>query len=538
MKSLQHILTTVLVASLMFFFITPALLSVVTPGNASEILPTAQAQDDKPYRFLAPIGGLGEEADGGGREIDVSSEDSFPDYIKTMILIVIGFAILAAVVIIIASGFQYMTSTSQSGVSKAKEQMTNAILGLVLALSAVMILQTINPDLIELSSVDTVTTSGSSLVINEGWSDWEYGGEAFGEDSKERGDKHCFYIQGDFTISWFFGLGGDENKYICFDSETGCEDGLQEARDKDEDDGGWIESSQCRYYYESTGILVNNDGDEKTKLTGIGTSANAAIENCELHAFNKATQAPVIDECVSEQSGGYSLDSNKCTALCGDAEQESFTPPDHWVEGDTKWCYDDPTSSDCKTKKLLCENSFGGGCYPHPTAIYNKLNDRVNASCTNCTWLSTGEYNTSSSVTCSPESSIYAESFCRIDSDLSELIELTAAGAPGVNFHVSESFPPLGRRNKACYYDGTCVSTQAIDDVGSPYANNNLSPAHFDAVSIFITMAEQVGLEVEYRVGSDDLRDFLVNHDSGAIEDQNVKKIPGLDEPYFNVEHQ
>jgi len=146
MKSLYKIvaLFTVVVLGLFFF-----------AGFIGQVN-TVQAQEDGNYKFLAPIGAFGDS-------IDVSSKNSFPEYIKTAINLVIGFAIMAAIVLIVAAGFQYMTSTSQGSTSQAKQTISNAVLGLVLALSAVLILNTINPDLVIIDSIETVTSSGSSL---------------------------------------------------------------------------------------------------------------------------------------------------------------------------------------------------------------------------------------------------------------------------------------------------------------------------------------------------------------------------------------
>lgn len=158
-SNISIILTSTLLIAVMF---SPAVIQLDSLDNEHDTV-IAHAQEDRPYQFLAPIGGLGDETEDGGRELDVSSEDSFPEYVQTIITITIGFAIMIAIILIIAAGFQYMTSTSDRGVSQAKEQITNAILGLVLALSAVVILQTINPQLIELNSVQTVITTGESF---------------------------------------------------------------------------------------------------------------------------------------------------------------------------------------------------------------------------------------------------------------------------------------------------------------------------------------------------------------------------------------
>lgn len=146
--------TATAVMILLFLPITTSLLNSVNV----QIAPVVQAQE---YQFLAPVGGLGDS-------IDVSSENSFPNYVQTIITLVIGFTILAAIVLVIAGGFQYMTSTSQGGTTEAKKKIQNAVLGLILALASVVILQTINPNLIQLHGVETITTSGESFEDTQG----------------------------------------------------------------------------------------------------------------------------------------------------------------------------------------------------------------------------------------------------------------------------------------------------------------------------------------------------------------------------------
>jgi len=73
------------------------------------------------------------------------------DYIKTLYMFAMGIAGLAAMVMIIVAGFQWLTSTgNMSRVGQAKTRMTNAVLGLILLLGAYLILNTINPSLTRL----------------------------------------------------------------------------------------------------------------------------------------------------------------------------------------------------------------------------------------------------------------------------------------------------------------------------------------------------------------------------------------------------
>jgi hypothetical protein len=78
---------------------------------------------------------------------DVSDGD-IGKYINIMIKIVIGLAAVLAVVMIVMGGMEYMTSELISSKESGKSKMTNAILGLIIALGAYALLYTINPDIL------------------------------------------------------------------------------------------------------------------------------------------------------------------------------------------------------------------------------------------------------------------------------------------------------------------------------------------------------------------------------------------------------
>lgn len=94
------------------------------------------------YKLLAPIGNL----DFVSYDSD---EDNFVgDYLAKLFKLAIGIIAVLAVIMLIVAGIQYMGEDSIFGKTKAKNQMTNAILGLLIALGSYAILYTISPDLI------------------------------------------------------------------------------------------------------------------------------------------------------------------------------------------------------------------------------------------------------------------------------------------------------------------------------------------------------------------------------------------------------
>ena len=65
-----------------------------------------------------------------------------------MIKIVIGFAAVLAMVMIVMGGIEYMTSELISSKEEGRERIIHAVLGLLIALGAYLILNTINPQLL------------------------------------------------------------------------------------------------------------------------------------------------------------------------------------------------------------------------------------------------------------------------------------------------------------------------------------------------------------------------------------------------------
>ena len=123
--------------------------------------------DNTHYCLLAPLPGLSTEstttvASGTTNvlfENAVNVSGGFGEYALAIIRIVIGLMGVLAVIMIVFGGIQYMISSSGGEKAGGKERMTNAIYGLLLALSSYLILNTINPNLVDLK----ITVPGGSL---------------------------------------------------------------------------------------------------------------------------------------------------------------------------------------------------------------------------------------------------------------------------------------------------------------------------------------------------------------------------------------
>ncbi|MBP9749738.1 MAG: hypothetical protein KBD21_03330 [Candidatus Pacebacteria bacterium] len=61
----------------------------------------------------------------------------------------VAVAALLAVIMVAIGGFKWMTTDSVFNMGDAKEQISNAIIGLLIVLASVLIMVTINPDIIK-----------------------------------------------------------------------------------------------------------------------------------------------------------------------------------------------------------------------------------------------------------------------------------------------------------------------------------------------------------------------------------------------------
>lgn len=118
----------------------------------------AQTAPDTTYHLLAPLGELKTFNPGSG---DTPGAGDLGKYLNIIIPIFIGLCAVLAVVMIVLGGMQYMTSELISSKEEGKKRIWNAIFGLLLALGAWLILNTINPNLLktDLSSLEGVTVT-------------------------------------------------------------------------------------------------------------------------------------------------------------------------------------------------------------------------------------------------------------------------------------------------------------------------------------------------------------------------------------------
>lgn len=103
------------------------------------IVPTA-AMAEEDYTLLEPSVLPGDQ-----------TSTTFENYVEQGFRTFLAVVVIIAIVMLTASGLQYIISGSGGGKGEAKTRALAAILGLLIALSAYLILRTINPDLVDLT---------------------------------------------------------------------------------------------------------------------------------------------------------------------------------------------------------------------------------------------------------------------------------------------------------------------------------------------------------------------------------------------------
>ncbi len=112
-----------------------------TPGSTTTYQPTA-------YTLLAPLPDPYNNSQ-LLNTFDPTDDKALGKYLNLIIKLIIGLSAVMAVVMIVIGGIEYMTSELISGKEAGRERMLHAVLGLLIALGAWALLNTINPDLLE-----------------------------------------------------------------------------------------------------------------------------------------------------------------------------------------------------------------------------------------------------------------------------------------------------------------------------------------------------------------------------------------------------
>ena len=147
------------------FFDTPG--AIIHVGNAAPLLPGATnnptanptgcvtKSDNSNYCLLAPLPGVGDSTG----SLDVKG--GIGPYFLAIIKVVLGLIGVLSVLMVTIGGIEYMSTVSVGEKEGAKSKITSALFGLLLALTSYIILNTLNPKLINL----TVTIPNVGLTL-------------------------------------------------------------------------------------------------------------------------------------------------------------------------------------------------------------------------------------------------------------------------------------------------------------------------------------------------------------------------------------
>jgi hypothetical protein len=131
-----------------------ALLILLTTPGLTVIVHAQTAPGTDKYTLLEPLPCYqtnGVSCPSGGNGNTESSVD-LQQYVQYFFNMVIALSAAAAVFMIAAGGLQYMTTDSWQGKSDGKDRVKNAVIGLLMVLCSYLILQTINPQLVNIPS--------------------------------------------------------------------------------------------------------------------------------------------------------------------------------------------------------------------------------------------------------------------------------------------------------------------------------------------------------------------------------------------------
>ena len=117
-------------------------INCVTPPNSGQ-----PSDSNTVYEYLAPLSP-------NDPTFNTAKPCAFGEYLNVIIDVFIGVSAVLAMLMIVIGGIEYMTSELVSSKESGKSKITQAILGLLLALAAWLILNEINPNLLKLCLED------------------------------------------------------------------------------------------------------------------------------------------------------------------------------------------------------------------------------------------------------------------------------------------------------------------------------------------------------------------------------------------------
>ncbi len=134
--------------------------------QVNNVAPIVIPKDENLYKMLAPIGDI-TCMDSTGQDPNCIPND-IGKYLNMLFKLGIGVCAFLAVLMLIINGITYMGDESVFGKTEAKSKMFGAILGLLIALGAWALLNTINPNLNGTGGISISAATAETLVPTSG----------------------------------------------------------------------------------------------------------------------------------------------------------------------------------------------------------------------------------------------------------------------------------------------------------------------------------------------------------------------------------
>ena len=106
-----------------------------------------------------------------GQALDLDKATSIPDVLNAFFMMALSLGAILAMLRLVYAGYLYTSSDVWGNKSSAKEVIRNAVVGLVMLLSVWLVLNTINPDLLNLNvlrAVKPAFTNGAECTTSTG----------------------------------------------------------------------------------------------------------------------------------------------------------------------------------------------------------------------------------------------------------------------------------------------------------------------------------------------------------------------------------
>ena len=132
---------------------------IVIDGGGTNTPPT-NVDSDTNYKLLEALPDGTPEGFTNFESDPLKNPCPFGKYMNILIKLFLGISAVLAVVMIVKGGLEYMTSVVPSEKGSGKDTITNAVLGLIIALGAYLLLYTVNPNLLNFcldKQIDTVS---------------------------------------------------------------------------------------------------------------------------------------------------------------------------------------------------------------------------------------------------------------------------------------------------------------------------------------------------------------------------------------------